>query len=341
MGREIMNKLEKINYRFITDDDFVYSASEVLKNNSGNCWEQVELERKLFADYGIDTQTYFVSMSDETGKYQTHTFLVYIKNEKYCWFEHAWEEYVGIHEYLSLEDLLKDVKRKLLISFSGVGEVYCFVYLYPQCNKRMNAIAFLEYAQSGTLIKLNEPLYFYHLVNKLANLDIGILSLKYFYDNEMYKEFDEYAEKYKRRIVNDWGIEKFKDTPEELLSREDILDALKIFRGDNGASYIYFFRFPPYSELGQNMKEILKNKDIYCINLNDEELQLQIKDIFYGYENIHSDNKKLDKSYYENVTKEEYFSSYEDNVSMNYAKLNHISIAFKYDYCPANLIKKC
>lgn len=205
----------------------------------------------------------------------------------------------------------------------------------------MNAIAFLEYAQSGTLIKLNEPLYFYHLVDKSANLDIGILSLKYFYDNEMYKEFDEYAEKYKRRIVNDWGIEKFKDTPEELLSREDILDALKIFRGDNGASYIYFFRFPPYSELGQNMKEILKNKDIYCINLNDEELQLQIKDIFYGYENIHSDNKKLDKSYYENVTKEEYFSSYEDNVSMNYAKLNHISIAFKYDYCPANLIKKC
>ena len=127
MDREIMNKLEKINYRFITDDDFVYSASEVLKNNSGNCWEQVELERKLFADYGIDTQTYFVSMSDETGKYQTHTFLVYIKNEKYCWFEHAWEEYVGIHEYLSLEDLLKDVKRKLLKSFSGVGEVYCFV----------------------------------------------------------------------------------------------------------------------------------------------------------------------------------------------------------------------
>ena len=297
MDREIMNKLEKINYRFISDDDFVYNATEVLKNNAGNCWEQVELERKLFAACGIDTQTYFVSMSDETGKYQTHTFLVYIKNEKYCWFEHAWEEYAGIHEYLSLEDLLKDVKRKLLISFSGVGEVYCFVYLYPQCNKRMNAIAFLEYAQSGTLIKLNEPLYFYHLVNKSANLDIGILSLKYFYDNEMYKEFDEYAEKYKRRIVNDWGIEKFKDTPEELLSREDILDALKIFRGDNGASYIYFFRFPPYSELGQNMKEILKNKDIYCINLNDEELQLQIKDIFYGYENSHSDNKKLDKTY--------------------------------------------
>ena len=73
MDREIMNKLEKINYRFITDDDFVYNATEVLKNNAGNCWEQVELERKLFAACGIDTQTYFVSMSDETGKYQTHT----------------------------------------------------------------------------------------------------------------------------------------------------------------------------------------------------------------------------------------------------------------------------
>lgn len=35
------------------------------------------------------------------------------------------------------------------------------------------------------IIKTNEPLYFYHLVNKDADMNKGLLSLQYMYDNKL------------------------------------------------------------------------------------------------------------------------------------------------------------
>ena len=87
-----------------------------------------------------------------------------------------------------------------------------------------------------------QPLYFYHLVNKDADLSIGLLSLKYMYDHGLYEEFDKYTDKYKYRIVNSWQIEKYAGRKEESLTREEILDALNIFRGAEGTNYIYFFK---------------------------------------------------------------------------------------------------
>lgn len=53
-----------------------------------------------------------------------------------------------------------------------------------------------------------------------------------------------------------------------------------------------------------------------------------------------SDNKKLTKKYYEKVTKEEYFSQYDDKVEMNFSKLNHIGISFKNGNCPLKFLEK-
>ena len=36
------------------------------------------------------------------------------KNNKYYWFEHSWEQFKGIHEYNSLNNLLNDVKEKFI-----------------------------------------------------------------------------------------------------------------------------------------------------------------------------------------------------------------------------------
>lgn len=343
MSESVMQKLEKINYKWIDDDTFIQDAEEVLESNEGNCWEQVELERKLFSDLGIATQSYFVSLSDEEGHYQTHTFIVYQSNGLFVWFEHSWDAYKGVYEYNSLRDLLIDVKNKLIESFNdiSVGEVYAFVYLYQKPSKKMKAPEFLNYCSSQELIKLNEPLYFYHVVEKSADVSNGLLSLKYMYDNGMYDLFDKYAEKYKYRIVDSWNLEKFKGRDELSLTREEIIEALEMFRGPFGASYMYFFRYPLYSELGSKIKELLKYKDIYRININDEEVQLLIQDIFYGYKDSFSDNQVLDKNYYENVNKEEYFSNYDDAKELNFASLNHISIAFIDDYLPARFIEKC
>ena len=65
-----------------------------------------------------------------------------------------------------------------------------------------------------------------------------------------------------------------------------------------------------------------------------------IEDIFYGYQDSNSDNKLLDKNYYEKITKEEYFKNYQDNSHMNYALLNHIGISFKNGYIPLKCLKK-
>lgn len=338
-----MNKLEKINYRWIDDDTFIQDAEEVMHSKEGNCWEQVELERKLFLDFGVETQSYFVSLSDEEGNFQTHTFLVYQKESKLIWFEHSWEEYKGIYEYESLKSLLTDVKDKLINAFMGasVGEVYAFVYLYPKMDRKMKAPEFLNYCTSQELIKLNEPLYFYHVVDKNADLSIGLLSLKYMYNHGLYTLFDENVEKYKHRIVDSWNLDKFKGRDESSLTREEIIEALEMFRGPFGASYMYFFRYPLYTDLGDRIKELLKYKDIYRININDEELQLLTEDIFYGYKDSYSDNELLDKKYYERVSKEEYFANYDDTLEMNFAKLNHISMAFIDDYLPIKFMEKC
>lgn len=341
MDIKVMQMLQSINYRWIDDDTYIYDASEVLEKKEGNCWEQVELERELFNKFGINVTSYYVSMSDSKGNFQTHTFIVYKKGSFYCWFEHSWTLYEGIHEYESLEALLLDVKTKLVNDFSSVDEVYAFVYEYEKPDKKMKSVEFMNYCQMQKLIKLNKTFYFYHIVDKGAEMSKGILSLKYFYDNKMYDLFDKYSEKYKHRIVNSWNIDKFKGLRESDLSREDIMEALEIFRGTFGASYIYFFKYPPFKELGSKMSELLENKDIYRININDEELMLKIEDIFYGFDESNVNKALLDRNYYENVSLDEYFSKYCDKDEMNFAKLNHIAISFTDDYCPLEFIEKC
>lgn len=186
---------------------------------------------------------------------------------------------------------------------------------------------------------INEkPLYFYHLVDKKADLSKGLLSLQYMYDHHMDDLFNKYAEKYHKRITSSWQIEKYQG--KKSLTKKEYLDALNIFHGKYGSSYIYFFRFAPYKELGPHMAQILETKDIYRIDINKIEVQKHIKHIFYGYEKSHSDNKILTKSYYENITFSKYFEDYDDSSQMLFAPLNHIAIAFKDDYCPISLLEK-
>lgn len=337
-GNNIIYDTKKWDDEFF---DFYYllSPKELLEKKCGVCWDQVELERKLFEDNGIKVKTYFICTYDNDNL-PSHTILTYEKDNAYCWFEHSWNTYKGIHKYNSEIELLKDVKEKFLNSHIVSDNAYTFVYEYQKPPEHIGCMEYYEYCETQKLIKLNEPLYFYHVINKDADLSKGILSLKYMYDNKLFKLFDKNIEKYKTRITDDWNIEKYNNRDKETLTREEIIDALNIFRGENGTSYIYFFKFPLYKELGRKIDELLKVKDIYRININDEEVQRNIKDIFYGYDESNSDNKVLNKKYYENVTKEEYFKKYDDSITMNFSKLNHISIAFKNDYCPIEFLKK-
>ena len=87
----------------------------------------------------------------DAKKLFTHTFAVYEENEKFYWFEHAWEENKGIHEYLSLYDLLKDVKsifeknKKL----KNIDLDYLCIYKYKKPKFHIGLKDFYKHCENG------------------------------------------------------------------------------------------------------------------------------------------------------------------------------------------------
>lgn len=199
-----------------------------------------------------------------------------------------------------------------------------------------------------TIDKINEScinesnkkhLYFYHLVPKDLQLDPGITSLQYQYKTN--KElFYKNSYKYRNRIVNKDGWNFYPDKDAEELSFDDIINALNKQReSEFGASFIYLFKFPPYNNLGPQMKKVLSGKDIYRIDLY--EIENLILDVDYGYYMSNKSNKKMDEKYYINITPEEYFKDYSENDGkLLFAHMPHIGIRVKGDFIPKKYCKK-
>lgn len=122
----------------------IQNGEQVLKSKIGTCYDQVELERLWFEKNNYNFKTIFAwfEVGRENG-YPTHTFLIYEDNNKYYWFEHAWIDLKGIHEFnsyeeaiecfcekhfeftkLNHEDLLEDDKNRLV----------CYEYTKPDEN---------------------------------------------------------------------------------------------------------------------------------------------------------------------------------------------------------------
>lgn len=114
---------------------YLMSPEELLTKKKGICWDQVELERKLFTDKNIKNETYFIYIDNHAGL-PSHTFLVFYKNNKVYWFEHSWYDEKGIHEYDTLNELLTDVKVKFLNSrkeeIGPNDEIHLYEYKKPK-----------------------------------------------------------------------------------------------------------------------------------------------------------------------------------------------------------------
>ena len=93
----------------------VQTGEEVLKSGIGTCWDQVELERLWFENHNYEIKTFFIWFEIECeNNYPTHTFLLYKKDNKWYWFEHAFEDYRGIHEFISIDEAIEYVISKHL-----------------------------------------------------------------------------------------------------------------------------------------------------------------------------------------------------------------------------------
>lgn len=158
---EIMNKIEYGYFDIYNvvhndiDDNFskfykLQTPQETLKNGIGVCWDQVELERYLFSSNKIEFKTYFIVHYDE-DKCPTHTFLIYKDNNNYCWFEHSWSKYKGIHIYTSEEEALKDVKEKFIKDEldNKYNYMNLCIYEYSKPKFGINVLDFYKHCENS------------------------------------------------------------------------------------------------------------------------------------------------------------------------------------------------
>ena len=173
MISKIMDELNDIQYGYldtdgsniINDEDrwekefylfyHLQSPEELLKTKCGVCWDQVELERELFSKTNYKFYTYFIYIEDD-DMLPSHTFLVYEDNSKYYWFEHSWGVLRGIHEYLSLEELFKDVSVKFIESHSEVVvDNNLFIYEYSKPEYGINCDGFYDFIFSQRKVDID------------------------------------------------------------------------------------------------------------------------------------------------------------------------------------------
>lgn len=91
------------------------SPEELLESFHGTCWEQTELARQWFSENNFVFKTFLLNFGSEISqKNPAHTFLAFSKGDKWYWFENSLDKYNGVHEFGSLDDLIEDVKSKII-----------------------------------------------------------------------------------------------------------------------------------------------------------------------------------------------------------------------------------
>lgn len=138
----------------------IQDGEEVLNTGYGTCFDQVELERKWFAENNYYFKTIFICFEvNKPNNLPTHSFLIYEDNNKYYWFEHSFEKYKGIHEFNSYDEAIKYVKDKQLEYAIEIGQVTkedknnIGAYEFLQPNKNCNVD---EYLLNATLNKYDK-----------------------------------------------------------------------------------------------------------------------------------------------------------------------------------------
>ncbi len=168
---EILNIMQDIEYGWVdknnikhievdntfSDNYKLQSPQEIIKNKVGVCWDQVELERYYFKGNDWNIKTYFLVHYDG-NKCPTHTFLTYEKNNKYYWFEHSWERFSGIYEYLNLKEMLLDIKNKFIkyeLNNNYVEE-NLVIHEYKKPKFNISVQEFYNHCDNGKFIDFNE-----------------------------------------------------------------------------------------------------------------------------------------------------------------------------------------
>lgn len=132
------------------------SPEQLLKSKIGVCFDQVELSRILFDKKNISTKSYFICYF---GNLYSHSILIFESDRKFYWLETSHRAFIGIHEYDSNEQLLKDFRHKFVHNeFSKVPENYdelkLKIFEYRRPKYGINCEQYFEYMKNSKEIQI-------------------------------------------------------------------------------------------------------------------------------------------------------------------------------------------
>lgn len=139
------------------DDYILQSEEDILRTLSGNCWDQVELERYWFDKNNYEIKTIYQMVKlDYNNNYPTHSFLIFRDKEGlWNWFENSDSENRGIHQFLSFDELLKyqynkylKLLRNLNILDDEINKIIFTEFTKPKSN--ITAADYLDFVISST-----------------------------------------------------------------------------------------------------------------------------------------------------------------------------------------------
>lgn len=101
----------KNNFKY-TRHTKLKTISEMLLVPRGSCHDQTHFESYFIGQMNLPHGVYFMIESNfKRQGGETHSFLWFKRDNKYYWFENAWEDMQGIHEFNSLKDMLAYIRK--------------------------------------------------------------------------------------------------------------------------------------------------------------------------------------------------------------------------------------
>lgn len=101
---QLLYLMSDIDYK---EFDTLMSPKEVLNTLSGSCHDQVMLEMQELTEQGLSPKAKFLMAVDKDGiGGETHSFVYYADAPDIFWFENAWEDYRGINDFITEDEML-------------------------------------------------------------------------------------------------------------------------------------------------------------------------------------------------------------------------------------------
>lgn len=107
------------------------SIGEMLLYPRGSCHDQTHFVSYFLGNMKLQNGQYFMIESNTSMGGETHSFAWFKRNNKYYWFENAWESQRGIHEFNSLRDMTNYMRNMHRIGKWGNSKKYPTFQITP------------------------------------------------------------------------------------------------------------------------------------------------------------------------------------------------------------------